>query len=140
VVAVLYPGPEVVITHEVFAVLGPVPQQFRIRELMDVRVIRGDLPRERMVLAHVAAGVLVVLLLVAPHLESALAWLIVTATAVSSLIISGAYVRLRPRIYELRVSYRGLDICLYSSPNLVTFGQVTRALSRALEGRAAGGV
>jgi hypothetical protein len=50
-------------------------------------------------------------------------------------VISGACSRLAPRTYELRAVYRSLDVQLYATADLTTFGQVRRGLVRALEGR-----
>jgi Family of unknown function (DUF6232) len=132
-VTIYYQGPDVVITHEVFAVRTPTPQRFHIRELRQVHVVRGDLPPERMVTVHVAAGAFVAALVMAPVLDSPFALLVTATTAVSAMGANGLCVRLRPRTYEIRAIYQALDVCLYRSADLRTFGQVRRALMRALE-------
>jgi hypothetical protein len=44
----------------------------------------------------------------------------------------------RRRIYELRAVHRGREIVLYRTADRIVYGQVTRALVRALEGEQRG--
>jgi hypothetical protein len=132
-VTTFYQGPDVLITHEVFAVRAPVPQRFRVRELRRVHVVRGDLPPERLVTAHIAGGALVAALVLVPLLDSPFALMVATITTVSAMGVNGVCAHLSPRTYEIRALYRGFDVRLYSSTDPSRFGQVRRALTRALE-------
>lgn len=129
----LYSGPEVVITHEVFAVRGPVPQRFRIRDLRRVHVVRGELALERVVTAHLSAGAFVAALVMAPILDSPFALVVMVVTAITAMGANVLCAHLRPRVYEIRALYRGFDVCLYRSADAQRFGQVRRALARALK-------
>jgi hypothetical protein len=48
-------------------------------------------------------------------------------------VIAGACIRSRRPPWELRALYRGEDVRLYSTPDALAFGQVKRALVRAIE-------
>jgi hypothetical protein len=76
--ALLYRGPDALITDEVFESLGPQPQSYLINELQYLHVVRG-------------------------------------------------------RPLEIRAVYRGQLICLFHTRDRQVFGQVQRALLRALE-------
>jgi hypothetical protein len=130
---IFYPGPEVRITHEVFVILGPCPRRLKINELEDVHIIRGDLHPARVTTAHTAGGAIVLVSVSWPFLDSAAVWLVALAALAASIGISGACARLAPRTYELRATYRGLAVRLYASSDLTRFGQVKRALVRAIE-------
>jgi hypothetical protein len=130
-----YRGPEVLITDQVFAVLAPYPVAFRIDELYNARVLRGELHPARVFTAHAAGGSIVVVAASWPLIHSPAGCLAALVFVVTPSVISGACFRLTPRTYELRATYRSLDVQLYASADLTTFGQVRRGLMRALEGR-----
>jgi Family of unknown function (DUF6232) len=130
-----YRGPEVLITDQVFAVLAPYPAAFRIDELYNVHILRSDLHPSRVFTAHAAGGALVVVAASWPLINSPVMCLAAIVLVATPSVISGACSRLTPRTYELRATYRGLDVRLFRSPDLTTFGQVRRGLTRALEGR-----
>jgi hypothetical protein len=48
-------------------------------------------------------------------------------------VVGAACIRTRRRPWELRATYHGVDVQLYSSRDSLTFGQVKRALVRAME-------
>jgi hypothetical protein len=50
--------------------------------------------------------------------------------------IAGVALRPKPVSWELRAFHEGSDICLYQSTDTLVFGQVKRALVRALEAHA----
>ena len=130
---VYYRGPQVLITGEIFAILVPPRQEFRIAELRDVHIVRGDLPPLRMVSAHAAGGAIVLAIASWPILHSTTASLAALALVVSLSLVGGACWRLAPRVHELRATYRGFLVPLYSSADGRTFGQVCRGLLRAIE-------
>ena len=130
-----YRGPEVVITDNVFAVWTPCPMAFRLDELEAVHVVRGRLHPARFFAAF-AAGLSVIGVAVSwPFLQSPGAYLAAVAAVAVPAVMNGVGHRLAPRSHELRAVYQGFEVELFSSPDVTTFGQVKRGLSRALEGR-----
>jgi hypothetical protein len=131
---VYYRGPEAMITHEVFRVYVPQRRTFRIEELSDVHVLRGDLHPVRVVAAHTAGGALVVVAASWPFVHTPTAFLLMLMLVAAPSAVSGACSRLTPRPYELRATYRSLEVRLYRSTDERMFGQVKRGLIRSLEG------
>jgi len=130
-----YRGPEVLITDQVFAVLTPYPAVFRIDELYNIRVFRSELHPARVFTAHAAGGAYVVVAASWPLIHSPLACLAAFVLVATPSVISGACSRLTPRTYELRAVYRSLDVQLFATADVTTFGQARRGLVRAMEGR-----
>jgi hypothetical protein len=130
-----YRGPEVLITDQVFAILAPYPAAFRVDELYNVRVFRGELHPARVFTAHAAGGAILAVAASWPLIHSLLACVGALVLVATPCVISGACSRLAPRTYALRATYRNLDVQLYCSADLTTFGQVRRGLLRALEAR-----
>jgi hypothetical protein len=88
-----------------------------------------------MLTAHVAGAALVLAAASWPLLHSPGDYMAAAMFVAAPSLASGTVWRLRPRIYELRAMYRQLDVTLYASTDATTFWQVTRGLTRALEGR-----
>jgi hypothetical protein len=130
-----YRGPEVLITDQIFAVLAPYPAAFRIDELYNVHIVRSDLHPARVFTAHAAGGAMVMVAASWPLINSPVMCVAALVLVATPSVISGACSRLTPRTYELRATYRSLDVRLFRSADLTTFGQVRRGLIRALEGR-----
>jgi hypothetical protein len=130
-----YRGPEVLITHEVFVIWAPQPHTFRINELRNVHLVRGDLHPLRMITAHIAGAAVVVAIASWPFLTSPAEYVAAFMFVATPSLASGTAWRLRPRTYELRATYRQLNVLLYSSSDAMRFGQVTRGLIRALDAR-----
>lgn len=152
---VFYRGPCVHITHEVFQVRGPYQRKFAIRELSQVYVVQRtvqsgqtDRTADRAVvhvqsagLAGVAAVLAAVAAIGGPVLDEPSMSL--TALGVLALIgvvlalswaASGTCLWIRPtRVLQLWAVYHGQHVCLFESTNAQTFGQVKRALVRAVE-------
>ena len=131
---VYYRGPEAMITHEVFQVYVPHRRTFRIGELSDVHVLRGDLHPARVVAARIAGGALVVVAASWPFVDTPMAVLTMFLLVAAPSVACGACSRLTPRPYELRATYRSLEVRLFRSTDERTFGQVKRGLMRSLEG------
>jgi Family of unknown function (DUF6232) len=128
-----YRGPQALVTDEVFEVWCPYFQTFKVRELYDVHVVRGNADPVVVGILHVAAGAVVVTLAVWPFLHSPTAWMTALAMMVAPSVVGGACWRLSPPAYELRATYRGYQVQLFRSWDMQTFGQVRRALVRSLE-------
>jgi hypothetical protein len=132
-VTVFYRGPRARITHEVIETWCPTYRSFRIDELYSVHIAeagsRAGPPGTRLF-----AGTAVALLFVmVPVLNRTAAWLAGLALAMS-VLIAGACLRIRPQEpHELRALHRAQLVLLFQSADPREFGQVGRALLRALE-------
>jgi hypothetical protein len=125
-----YRGPDVVVNELVFEVRSPHPQRFLVRKLRDVQVVRTAPAPSALRGTGVSA---VALLLVAPALDSA--ELVIGALVMGiapALLMMWAHWRAR-RAYELWAWYERNTVRMYSSPDARVFGQVSRALQRAIE-------
>jgi hypothetical protein len=130
--AVFYRGPELVITHEVLVVLGPPRQKLKLDELSDARVLRGQPHPARTLTRHSVTGALLVAATTWQHLDRPSAWLAMTVLVAGTVGAHEACRHLCPRPWELWAQYRGLDVRLYHCTDPVRFGQISRALGRAL--------
>jgi hypothetical protein len=128
-----YPGPDVRITDKVFTVLGDRPIRFRIKDLVDPYVIRGDRHPAGVVTGRFAVGTTVAgTVSWGMHDSLVLHAAMVVAIAIP-VLVAGACLRAAPRTYQLWAVHDSTDVCLYSSTHQARFGQVRRALVRAVE-------
>ncbi len=129
-----YRGPTVLITHEVFQSGLPDPQRFRVSDLREVSS-HGRKP-ERMNTRSVGAtgAAVAVMSVVWPFVRATPAGfgVLLLLLAVPSLIGAACLHRGQP-IWELRAVYRGRPVILYATTDARAFGQIRRALIRALE-------
>lgn len=142
---VFYRGPCAYITHEVFESHCPYYRLFVIRELKDVYVVhrpRHPGPSDRFPVRAGSAGVAGAAAVAAavgwPILEASSLSLVATAALAVTLVISAtaiaACLRVRPgRLHQLWAIYQGQPTCLFETADARTFGQVRRALIRAIE-------
>lgn len=145
---VFYRGPCVHVTHEVFEARRPNHSRFMIREIRYPCVSRRPNdptardPGQLKTLSAGVAGVAAVAAAVGgPALTAASMPPIATAGFVGILILAvassfafAACVRIRTRhVHELWAVYRGQLVCLFETTDERTFGQVRRALLRAVE-------
>ena len=128
-----YRGRAVLVTHEVFETRWPTQMRFRVANLHDVHVARGSTAR----MAHRSFGATGALLFVVmagwPLLHPPTAFLVVVLLLAACGLVGGACYRRSQPQWELRATYNGDGVKLYSTTDLQTFGQVRRALVRALE-------
>ena len=129
-----YRSSAVVVTTQEFQRGWPDPERFQVRELRDVKVTVGR-PQGTGMRAVAGAGALVVGATAGwPLVEGNAAWLtaaMLVAAAPSAMC--GACLRRRQQVWELRASYRDKPVLLLRTQDERTFGQVKRALVRALE-------
>lgn len=146
---VFYQGPCARITHEVFEARSPHHRQFLIREIRHLylasRASSESAVSERAQLRAGSAGVAGV-----AAVAAAVGWPALTATSMPSVAAAGlaatliliaassltfaACVRVPPaRVHEVWAVYRGRMTCLFNTTDERTFGQVRRALVRAIE-------
>jgi hypothetical protein len=135
-----YDGPDALITENHFIWRTDPVRAFIIGDLRDVRLVQRDVGSPRLIigLAAVAAAAMIV----APG------WLLVH-TMVGRLVLVGAAAaavslatlgRRSVHQWELRAVYQSREVVLYTTLEIRTFNQVTRALRRSVEatGRAHG--
>jgi hypothetical protein len=128
-----YPGPDVRITDKAFTVLGDQPIRFRIKDLVDPYVVRGDRHPAGVVTGRFAIGAVVAGTVSWEMHDSVLLHAAVLVAIAIPVLATGACLRVAPRTYQLRAVHRSTDVCLYTSTHPVRFGQVRRALIRAVE-------
>jgi hypothetical protein len=132
-VVTYYRGRAVLVTHEVFETRWPITQQFRVADLHEVHVAIGDTSRATVRSFGFAGALLFAVVAGWSALHSQAAWLVAVLLVVIPGVVGGACYRRHRPLWELRASYDGTDVQLFSTTNLQTFGQVRRALVRALE-------
>lgn len=140
---IFYRGPCVQITHEVFETRCPVYQSFYLGDLWWVRVIEREAePPAAVSSAKIGstsvAGATAVIVALGwtqgwAAFDQPVVGLGTIVLLVVSVAVSGACLRVRPVELELAAVYRDQPVCLFRSTDGQTFGQVRRALLRALE-------
>ncbi len=136
---VYYPGPCVRVTDRAFEVQSP-PQAYEIRDLRHVVAVQRETPIDtcattiRACLAGITAIAATTAMIDWPRLDEVM---IVTAVVASVIVVSTMVVcgmpRPRRRMQELWAVYRGRPVCLFKTTDELVFGQVRRALLRAIE-------
>jgi len=133
---IYYDGPDALVTEHHFVWRTDPLRAFVISELRNVRLVQRDVGSPRTVLAMASAAAAA--LIVAPG------WLLLHNTT-GRIVLAGAAVAavtlatLRRRSvhqWELRAAYHAHDVTLYTTLEIRTFNQVTRALRRAVESTA----
>ena len=128
---IYYRGPDAVVTSTVFAGRAPAPA-YAIRDLRNVQISRME--RFEPSAPHAAAGLLLIAAVAWPLWQaSPLYALALVALGMPALAAAAVVLRLRPQTFQLRATYRGTAVELYSSADERVFNQVTRALRRAIE-------
>ena len=109
-------------------------RRYAIAELRNLRTSRG--PYHPYVAATVVASA-AFLFMVAGSLpflyNDPAGWIGVGTVATIPVGMAVAALRLRPRAYELWADYRGETVAVFWTVDETTYGQVTRALVRAME-------
>lgn len=146
---VFYQGPLAYITHEVFETRSPHLRSFAVRDighLFQAHRTGGAAPTQdrtqvRAGSAGLAGAAAVITAIGWPLLNSASMPAVATVGLASVLIavlvlslLFAAWVWIRPvRVHELWAVYQGDMTCLFESTDEREFGQVRRALVRAME-------
>jgi hypothetical protein len=140
---IFYRGPCVLITHKVFETRCPVHRSYFLDELYQVCVVKWTVDPSAVIgsvrigSSSVAGATAIALALSQVDNWQALASPLATAAMavllIVSVAVSGACWRVNAVEHELAAVYRGQPVSLYRSPDLREFGQVKRALVRALE-------
>jgi hypothetical protein len=130
-----YEGPYAVVTSDVFRVRCPYHHEFAVTELRDVGVVRGGLDSLSVGTTCLAGGSLVVFTASWPFIHTPVGWLGAVVFATTPWVVSVSCWRLRRPEQELWATYRHQRVQLFTCRNERVFGQVRRALLRALEER-----
>jgi hypothetical protein len=135
---VLFPGPGVRITHDVVETLVP-PRSYPIWELSHPHVIQESIvdvaiasPAVRVCSGTVTGLALLAALAGAELLDSPHTTIVATTVALTAAITTVGW-RLWRRPRALLAYHRGIRVCLFVSRDRLLFGQVKRALLRAIE-------
>ena len=121
------------VTDEMFEVNLPYRHSYPIRELRDVYVVRGRRDLVALGLTGLVFVLLVGVAVATPLLRPPRDWLAAVVAVGLPAIVGGACWRLRRPRYELRATYRGYSVQLITTSDPRVFGQVRRALLRAME-------
>jgi hypothetical protein len=106
---------------------------YLLGDLCDVHVVRGRRDQLPKTGTHAAAGALVIAAVTGPLLDTPTGWAIGALTFLIALGTGGfSLLNWRPR-WEIRAVHRGVGVCLLSTTDERTFGQVRRGLLRAFE-------
>lgn len=130
---VFYRGPCVRITYRAFEVWRPQYRVFIIRELRHVHSV--EVPPPPVVPAAVGSSGLasVIAIVFTTRWLDVPAPLVLMIFVVAVVAATGACLRVRKGSYELRAVYRGQMVSMFETTDVQTFGQVKRALVRAIE-------
>jgi hypothetical protein len=128
-----YDGPDALVTENHLIWRTDPLRAFMIRDLRDVRLVQRDVGSPRVIIA--LAAVAAVALIVAPG------WLFVHTMGGRLVLIGAALAavtlatlsRRSVHQWELRAAYQSREVVLYTTLEIRTFNQVTRALRRAVE-------
>jgi len=131
--AVFYQGHTLAITSDAVEVWSPLYRRFSIRDLREIYVFRG-VASPVIVRGIGASAVTLVATAVSWQFLQSMAVLLVGGLVVlATSMVATTWMRTSRPPWELRALYRGEDVQLYSTPDALTFGQVKRALVRAIE-------
>ena len=128
-----YHGPDALVTDRLFLWYSTPPKGFAVRELRNVGLVRGDADPLRPYTLHVAAATLVLAAAAWTMLDTPAAYVLGLLAVAVPAGFTAVTMRSRPRRWELRANYRGLEVVLYASSDARVFNQVARALRRAVE-------
>jgi len=129
-----YRGPDAVVTDELFIWRGTPLRSFVVRELEHVGVVRVTAePANPTAVLAVAAATVAAIGAGWTLLDPPAAYAVGLLAVLVPLAFTMPSMARRPRGWELRATYRGAGVVLYTCADERQFGQVKRALRRALE-------
>ena len=128
-----YRGPDAVVTDRLFVWLTKPTKGYVVRDLRSVGLVRTEVNHLRSYTLHVASGTLVLAAATWMTLDSPAAYALGALAIATPSAFAVARMRTRPQRWELRATYRGTRVLLYTSTDVRVFNQVARALRRAVE-------
>ncbi|MEV0129100.1 DUF6232 family protein [Dactylosporangium sp. NPDC050688] len=123
------------ITEEIFALWSPEPRVFVLDEVQGVHVVRGSIHPARIVLMVIGILAVVGVVVAWPVIDSAGEYLFAVAAIVAPPMVGSTSRALTPRTLHLVGRHLGVEVTLFTSSDMLMFGQVKRALMRAFEAR-----
>jgi len=132
---VFYRSTDLMITEEIFALWSPEPRVFVLDEVQGVHVVRGAIHPARIVLMVMGVLAVVGVLIAWPVIDSAGEYLFAFAALTAPPMVGSTSRALTPRTLHLVGRHLGVRVVLFSSSDMLMFGQVKRALMRAFEAR-----
>ena len=134
---IFYRSSELLISREAFVPLFS-PHRFALADLRRVQVVRGaSVPGNRRTATTATVGALAVAAAVGPAVDATRGWAVAALAIVGTVAVMLISHALRRPRWQLQAEHNGATILLYSTTDERTFGQVKRALVRALEANAA---
>lgn len=134
---IFYRSRELVISEQEFVPLLST-DRFALHDLHGIHVVRGEPDPLRIAGTPAAAGVLAIIVGVGPLFDSPAAWALAAVALVGTASFGGLTLRTRRPRWQLHARHQGIEVCLYSTTDAQTFGQVKRGLVRALEAQHTG--
>jgi hypothetical protein len=128
-----YQGRTIQITNDMVEIWWPDHQRFALADIDDVSMCRG--PADPAAVRSIGAAGMAVLVFVGSwaFLHSPGAIAIGVVIAVAAIAHGSSTFQLYPPPFELHALYQGRPVCLWYTRDALVFGQVKRALVRALE-------
>jgi hypothetical protein len=134
---VFYRSQELLISRDAFVPLFS-PDRFALADLRRVQVIRGSADQGvHRTATYAAVGALALIAAAGPLVDAAQGWVVAVVAIIGTVVVAGVSHALRRPRWQLQAEHNGATILLYSTTDERTFGQVKRALVRALEANAA---
>ena len=129
-----YRSSEVLITSEAYVWRTDPIRVYRIKDLRDIGIVRGETAAARLNATHYAAIATGAVAAVSwPVIHSPVALAAGLALAVTLSLAAATAGRDQRRTYELRATYGEARVTLFASADGRVFRQVTRGLLRAIE-------
>ena len=130
---VLYRSPDLFITDRLFVVRRGPRARYAVAELRNVHVVCEEIRRGGRAVGRYVGALAMVLIIVAVLLDSPVALALALLTLGGAAAIGSLSSRAYRRTWELRARHRDAEICLFASCDELKFGQVKRAMVRAIE-------
>jgi hypothetical protein len=129
---VFYRSRDLVISENEFVAFS-ASERFSLSDLSEFHVVRGDPDPQRRTVSHAVAGVMILAVAIGPLIDTPTAWAVAALALIGSMGYGGMSIFARRPRWQLNARHHGIDVCLFSSTDQQTFGQVRRGLLRALE-------
>ena len=129
---VFYRSSDLVISENEFVTLF-APERFALGDLREIHIVRGAPDPQRRPAKHAVAGAMILAVAIGPLVDSPAAWAVAALALLGSAGFGGASIFGRRPRWQLNAQHQGIQLCLYSTTDARTFGQVKRGLVRALE-------
>jgi hypothetical protein len=126
-----YRGPDIAVTNQY---LLTEHDRYALVELEELGIVRGPMHPAVVISAVIAVAQTPVVIPVVAMVRSPLAFLCAAILLVVPCVVAIVSARRWPPRMELQARYRGRTLVLFASHDEREFGQVSRALRRAVEG------